>query len=602
MTARLIRRDALRRRDRGQGAAAADHDGDGAMALDDQVPDERTAGTGTAATRGWASRPSIQGLAALVVYVAFWVPLYTRALVLHPELPQLDQTSMDPNFYAWSLGWWPYAVSHGLNPLQANVIGIPAGFNLAWVTTVPPLALLMAPVTAAFGPVVSLNLLVAFAVPLAAWAAFVLCRRITRRFWPSLAGGAVYGFSAYEINHTVPAHLNIIVSMLLPLMAYLVVLWRDGKLGRAAFISLMTVAMIVQLFLFLETFAQLTLILVTGLPLGYLVARRSMRPTIARLSRHLGVAYAATAVIASPYLYYAIKHQPPGFARNPESSSLDLANLIVPRARETFGIGWLAHFATDLPSMGDAGYVGIPLLVLVVVLAIKAWRSRLTRFLVLMFVVVLLVAVGPELVVGTLHLTSMPWQHLWNLPLARSAFPNRIMVFGYLALAVMVALWLSAPLKRPLLRWLLAMVAVAAIIADFGPIVRSTPPPYATTPSFITTGQYRHYLTPGENVLVVSGRGNAGMLWQADTDFYFRIAGGYINEAITQGTDLPGPIQLLSQPNPYVVQGALTYLKQNDIGAIMIEQGYQPPWVASFQQLGLHRQTVGGVILYQVKA
>jgi hypothetical protein len=602
VTVRLIRRDALRKRDRGPGAAAQVNDAAGVTTMDEQVTDERAAGTGTAWTRGWASRPGVQGLAALVAYSAFWVLPYTRALALHPELPQLDQTSMDPNFYAWSLGWWPYAVSHGLNPLQANVIGIPAGFNLAWVTTVPPLALLMAPVTAAFGPVVSLNLLVAFALPLAAWAAFVLCRRITRRFWPSLAGGTVYGFSAYEINHTVPAHLNLIFSMLLPLMAYLVVLWRDGKLGRAAFISLMTLGMVLQLFLFLETFAQLTLILVTGLPIGYLLARRSVRPTIARLSRHFGVAYAATVVISAPYLYYAIRHQPPGFARNPQSSSLDLANLIVPRADETFGIGWLAHFATDLPSIADAGYVGIPLLVLAVVLGVTTWRSTLTRFLVLMLVVVLLVAVGPELVVGTLHLSSLPWQHLWNLPLARSAFPTRIMVFGYLALAVMVALWLSAPLKRPVLRWLLGLLAIAAIIADFGPIVRSTPPPYAITPAFIATGQYRHYLTPGENVLVVSGRGNTGMLWQADSGFYFRIAGGYINEAITQGTDLPGPIQLLARPSPSVDQGALTYLKQNDIGAIMIEQGYQPRWAGIFTQLGLHGQTVGGVIFYQVKA
>jgi hypothetical protein len=569
---------------------------------------QETAESAPAAVRRRVPSARLQGLAALAIYSTFWVFSYTRSLVLHPQLPQLDQSSMDPNFYAWSLRWWPYALSHGLNPLHTDLIGVPTGFNLAWVTTVPPLALLAAPVTAAFGPVVSLNLLVALAPPLAAWAAFVLCRRITGRFWPSLAGGTVYGFSAYEINHTVPAHLNMTFSLLLPLMAYLVLLWRDRKVGRTAFITLMAAALVLQLFLFLETFAQLTLILAAGLPIGYVVADRSVRPRIAQLSRHLSLAYLAAVVIASPYLYYAIRHQPPGFNRSPESSSLDLANLVVPRADKAFGLTWLARFSKDLPSISAAGYVGIPLLVLVIALAVRTWQSGLTRFLVLMFVFVLLVAAGPELNVATIHMTSMPWAHLWNLPLARSAFPNRIMVFGYLALAVMVAWWLTVPLKKTVLRWLLALLAVAAVIADFGSIVRPTPPAYASIPAFITTGQYRLYLTRGENVLIVSARGNAGMLWQAETSFYFRIAGGYVNEAINHGTDLPAPVQALSELNPsvdpsvlaYIRPAALAYLKQDKIGAILIEQDFPPRWWASFQQLGLRSQRIGGVILYQL--
>ena len=54
---------------------------------------------------------------------------------------------MDPNFYVWCLRWWPYAVVHGLNPLYTHQIAAPAGHSLAWVTTVPPLALLAAPLT-----------------------------------------------------------------------------------------------------------------------------------------------------------------------------------------------------------------------------------------------------------------------------------------------------------------------------------------------------------------------------------------------------------------------------------------------------------------------
>jgi hypothetical protein len=608
VTARLLRRDPFRKRDRGPDNPAAGEDGD--------APDGLLAGLGgtglsPAGADGRPSRARLQGLAALGIYAAFWLVFYARALVLHPELPQLDQSSMDPNFYAWSLAWWPYAVTHLLNPLQVNVIGIPAGFNLAWVTTVPPLALLAWPLTAAFGPIVSLNLLVALAPPLAGWAAFVVCRRLTGRFWPSLAGGTIYGFSAYEINHTVPGHLNLTFSLLLPLMVYLVLLRLDGTLRRTLFIILMTLAMLLQLFLFLETFAQLTLILVTGLPIGYLLAGRPARRQIARLSRQLGVAYAATVVIASPYLYYAIKHQPPGFVRNPTGYSLDLANLIVPRITESFGLGWLEQASKDLPAVDAACYIGLPLLVLAVLFAVRTWRrSRLTRFLAVMFVVILLVAVGPELMVGTRHLTSLPWAHLWNLPLARSAFPNRIMVFGYLALAITVALWLATPLKRPVLRWLLAALAIAALIADFGPIVRTTPGPVDRIPPFIATGEYRHYLTPGESVLVFSRRGNAGLLWQAETRYYFKLAGGFVNAAINVDSDQPVPVQALellpasADQNlvTYADQGVQTFLKQNHIGAILVEQDDQPSWIGAIQRLSLPPgHAVGGVIIYRLR-
>ena len=72
------------------------------------------------------------------------------------------------------------------------------------MTSIPPLGLVAFPVTELAGPVVAFNLLVIVAIPLSGWAAFVVCRRLTGRFWASLAGGAVYGFSAYELNLSCP--------------------------------------------------------------------------------------------------------------------------------------------------------------------------------------------------------------------------------------------------------------------------------------------------------------------------------------------------------------------------------------------------------------
>ena len=51
------------------------------------------------------------------------------------------------------------------------------------------LAVVLAPVTLLFGPVVAYNLAAVLLPALAAWTAFLLCQHVTGTFWPSVAGG-----------------------------------------------------------------------------------------------------------------------------------------------------------------------------------------------------------------------------------------------------------------------------------------------------------------------------------------------------------------------------------------------------------------------------
>jgi hypothetical protein len=558
----------------------------------------------------WRLPAALQGAVAFGIFSVFWIGRFVPALVAHPELAQLDQASMDPNFFVWSLHWWPYALGHGLDPMTTTVIGSPAGFNLSWLTTVPGLAVLAWPVTAAFGPIVAFNLLTAFAPPAAGWAAFILCRRLTGQFWPSLAGGAVYGFSAYEMNHSVPGHLNITVSLLVPLMAYLIAAYRDGTISRVAFSCLLAAALLLQMLVFLETFAGVSVVLAAGLAVAYWLAGPAARPAVASLSRAVGVAYLAAVGLGSPYLGYVLTHAPSGFAQNvPRTNALNLESLLVPRPQRAFQLSWLHQVAAELPAVSQAGYAGLPLLVLAAALAVWTWRSRPTRFLVLMLIFAVLVAIGPELAVGSLHPIPVPWALAWKLPLARSAFPVRFMVFGYLALAVIVAVWLSAPLRWAALRWGLGALAVAAVIADIPFVTPPQPSARAALPGFITAGQYRHYLARGETVLVISGRGNAGMLFQAVTDGYFRIAGGYVNQAMTQRTDLPAEISDLavagtnaaSRAGQTVASAALDGLEDSGVGAVLFENSSpQPHLLSAFRRMRLHSRVVGGVTMFQI--
>src|SRR5215469_16457393 len=230
------------------------------------------AGPEQVATGIRAPRPALQGLIALGIYLAVFIAGYALPLVRHPGLPQVGQGVVDPNFYIWSWRWWPYAISHGLNPLYSRQIGAPAGFSLAWTTPAPAVAVILAPVTAVFGPITSFNLTMLLSAPVSAWAAFLAARRLTGRFWAALAAGAVYGFSPYEVGHTGAGQANLAVIMLLPLMVYLALLWRDGKLGRPAFVGLMAVALAAEFYVFDEAFAELTVLAAAGLLIGIAVA------------------------------------------------------------------------------------------------------------------------------------------------------------------------------------------------------------------------------------------------------------------------------------------------------------------------------------------
>jgi hypothetical protein len=565
-------------------AGEADQPGSGAGRTA-TVP--RIAGAGQLAVCARVPRPALQGLLALAIYLAVFIIAYAWPLVRHPGLPWVGQAQIDPNFYIWSWRWWAFAISHGLNPLYSHEIGAPAGYNLAWTTPVPAAAVILAPVTAAFGPIVSFNLTLLLSAPVSAWAAFIAAKRLTGQFWAALMAGAIYGFSWYEVAETGAGHPNLYIIMLLPLMLYLVLLWRAGKLGRGWFVGLTAVAIAAEFYISNETFAGMTVLGAAGLLIGFAVARPAERHTVARLARLVGLAYVVAIVLESPYLVYALRHSPPRFTKVQAAFSLNLEDLANPGS-------------------------GIALLVIVLALAVFTWSSRLTRLLVVLFVLIVALAIGPLAMIGTRQLGLVPWERLWYLPLARSSEPLRLMIFANLVLAIIVAVWLAAPARNRLLlasQWILGLAAVGLIIAyvptaSRGSIIPAGAPsaavrPTDELPAFITAGLYRDYLRPGEIVVVVSGRGNAGMLFQAETNFYFRIAGGFINRSLSTATGLPAPVEMLRHPTPARERQFRAYVRQAGVGAILVERAWAAPWMDVFSRMGLHATPVRGVIVYR---
>jgi hypothetical protein len=118
------------------------------------------------------------------------------------------------------------------------------------------------------------------------------------------------------------------------------------------------------------------------------------RPAVARLAKFISLAYAIAAVLALPYLTYVLSAKAPKPAT---TSGLDLASLIIPRPQRTFGIAWLTHAAFGPVRASEVGYVGVPLLLLVVLFAVTYWSSKMVRFLTCMLAFILVAAFGPAL-------------------------------------------------------------------------------------------------------------------------------------------------------------------------------------------------------------
>jgi hypothetical protein len=91
------------------------------------------------------------------------------------------------------------------------------------------------------------------------------------------------------------------------------------------------------------------------------------------------------------------------------------------------------------------------------------------------------------------------------------------------------------------------------------------------------------------------------MLFQADTNFYMRVAGGFINMAITPRSDLPSEVSVLAHATPKREKRFLAYLKYARIQDILVEKDWEPRWVGVLRKMGLHGRTVGGILLYRIR-
>ena len=131
----------------------------------------------------------------------------------------------------------------------------PYGINLAWLTTMPLVALLASPITELLGPIASYNILCLLSLPLSAWCAFIACRYLTKDYWSSLLGGYIFGFSPFMLSHLAYGHLIVLFAFPIPLTVYLVALQFAGEVAERKFVLLLTLLLVAEFLTSLEILA-----------------------------------------------------------------------------------------------------------------------------------------------------------------------------------------------------------------------------------------------------------------------------------------------------------------------------------------------------------
>ena len=157
------------------------------------------------------------GWMAFAIYLALSLLFFGRGLIGHLSDRYIG-TGTDPGAFIFFLEWWKYAFAHRNNPFFTYLQGAPSGANLAWSTFIPFFGIAAIPFTTTVGPIATYNLLMLIAPPLAASAAFLLCRYISSSFFPALIGGYIFGFSPQVLAHLLAGHMNLAMIFSLPLI------------------------------------------------------------------------------------------------------------------------------------------------------------------------------------------------------------------------------------------------------------------------------------------------------------------------------------------------------------------------------------------------
>ncbi|HKF34506.1 MAG TPA: hypothetical protein VKB37_19270, partial [Jatrophihabitantaceae bacterium] len=362
---------------------------------------------------------------AVALALSFW---YYHEVWVHPGASWVGGPG-DSEQQMWFLRWPLYAISHGNNPLLTNFLLYPSGTNLMWNTSDIVPGLVMFPVTLVWGPVVTYNALMLLGPPTTALTAYAAFRRWASRLGAAL-GGLLLAFSPFVTTHS-PGHLHLILIALLPLTLLLL----DEVLVRQSWRwwisgAVLGIVVAAQLLTAEEVLSFEVIFAAVGVVVLAVLHRKRIKEKLPYATRAVLTALAVFAVIASYPLHvqFATSNKVSEPIHNNNIFVTDLLNTVLPfnqRLRPEWVVKYVAKFTGNGAEW--TGYIGLPLLLILITLVILRWRRPVVLFTAVMGTIALLFSFGPSLHIdGHDYHVPMPWAPFSNLPLLHQIIPGRI--------------------------------------------------------------------------------------------------------------------------------------------------------------------------------
>ena len=535
---------------------------------------------------------------ALAIYLALCLVLFGT-----PILSRLAEAYLgwgtDFTVYIWALAWWPYALMHHLNPFVSRVIWAPTGFNITWLTSIPGPSLFFMPVTRVFGPVVSANILCLLCPPSAAFCAFLLCHYICRSFWPALFGGYIFGFSQYVLCR-LTGHLPLLFIFPIPLAVYLALLRLNQEISGRLFVGLFALVGSCEFLSSTEIFATATMFGATALMLGYLLFDAATVERIKIVTAEIACAYGAVMLVLAPYLYYTFALGVPGPINSATRYSNDLFTFFLPTYPVLLGgrtFGGLRGFKFWWEM---SGYLGPGLWITIALYAHGQFRSKACQLLMLILGLIALLSLGPVLHIDGVAVVLLPWSVVGQFPLINQALPGRFGLYLFLIAAVIAAAYLSeAKVSRG---WKVSLALLSIVfLAPYLPLIHSAAT-RVNTPVFFRSGEYKQYISQGDALMFLpqSARSHC-MLWQAQSDFYFRTTTAHTGFMPTEFSHWP--VEWTFDTGNEIVDFPRqldAFLGAHQVKAVIVDPRAQEGWSDLLEKSGMRPVAVGGVLFYRV--
>ncbi len=470
----------------------------------------------------------------MLLLLAFLVYLILSLIYFGPSsINKLNSyifnNSSDPQQFIWYYGWWPYAITHHLNPFISKYVWFPKGYNVAWSTSIPTLSLLMLPVTLFGNAILSYNLVALLSPVLAATAMFALVYYLTKKYWAAVLSGYIYGFSSFMLGQLL-GHPQQYAIFLLPMIVLLYILLLKTKIKPLYFVIFTSLLLVLQTGISLE-------ITMTFMLFGALFWILSYYLTEYRLNLKASFKYIiytllTYVILLSPFIFYLLKglHNLPKTIHPLIPFSLNVANLFIPTPLTLIGgsqLTNLTHFF--IGNMAENGaYLGLVLLLLLLFIAIKYWQYGIYRVLTLCLILIGIASLGPRL-----HLLGqtgasiwMPWALMAKIPLIRDAQPDRFALYFFFLTAITVGLWLAIRPKsrrHSQIKYLVVTIGILLLIPNVSVYSWTK----TNLPTIFQKQNFNRYLGAKPNILILPFD-SSGIYYQYATGMSFTQATGYV--------------------------------------------------------------------------